>query len=304
MPQGITTNFHELIALRRCVGNFRQKPALAQGAAERPFSQMKGRGMDFAETRNYQAGDEIRHMEWRITARTGKPHIKLYHEERERPVVILTDFNPSMYFGTRIAFKSWVTAQLAALITWTAIQQKNRVGALLFSANQHHEFIPSPREKAVLPLLSALSDYTFLWEQFQHYPDNRPLSQMLMRLYRVVKPGSLVILISDFYCLDKDSAQHLRRLTEHNDMICYHVSDPLELAPPEPNLYAVTNNEQTFWLDTRDRAVSQKYQAHCHAQVASMRDLCVSRRIAYVPVLASDHLPRLVQTTLPRRFYA
>ena len=113
-----------------------------------------------------------------------------------------------------------------------------------------------------------------------------------------------MILISDFYCLDKDSAQHLRRLTEHNDMICYHVSDPLELAPPEPNLYAVTNNEQTFWLDTRDRAVSQKYQAHCHAQVASMRELCVSRRIAYVPVLASDHLPRLVQTTLPRRFYA
>src|SRR3989338_6681623 len=99
MTFGITTELNELIALQRFARAVRYRPDQRAASAGNHLSKRRGRGMDFAEVRNYQAGDEIRHMEWRITARTGKPHIKLYQEERERPVVIVADFAPSMYFG-------------------------------------------------------------------------------------------------------------------------------------------------------------------------------------------------------------
>lgn len=132
MANGVIAELNELIDLRRYVQSIYYRP---QGKAIRSgshLSKLRGRGMDFAEVRNYQAGDEIRHMEWRVTARTGRPHVKIYQEERERPVVILTDFNPSMIFGTRIAFKSVIAARLTALLAWTVIKEGDRVGGVFF----------------------------------------------------------------------------------------------------------------------------------------------------------------------------
>ncbi len=132
MTDGVSVELNELIALQRYARRVNYKPLYSAVQAGNHLSKLRGRGMDFAEVRNYQAGDEIRHMEWRVTARTGRPHVKIYQEERERPVVILTDFNPSMYFGTRIAFKSVVAARMAAMIIWTAVKQGDRVGGLFF----------------------------------------------------------------------------------------------------------------------------------------------------------------------------
>lgn len=132
MTEGVTVQLDELIALRRYAQRVHYKPTGSAIRAGNHLSKLRGRGMDFAEARNYQAGDEIRHMEWRVTARTGRPHVKLYQEERERPVVILSDFNPSMFFGTRLAFKSVIAARLAAMLAWTAIKQGDRVGGLFF----------------------------------------------------------------------------------------------------------------------------------------------------------------------------
>nr|WP_241480308.1 DUF58 domain-containing protein [Legionella norrlandica] len=132
MTNGVIAELSELIDLRRYVHSVHYKP---QGRALRSgnhISKFRGRGMDFAEVRNYQAGDEIRHMEWRVTARTGRPHVKIYQEERERPVIMLVDFNPSMIFGTKIAFKSVVAARLASLLAWTVIKQGDRVGGSFF----------------------------------------------------------------------------------------------------------------------------------------------------------------------------
>ena len=201
--QGISVELNELIDLRRFASKPQYKPK-GQGVRSGAWqSVIRGRGMDFAEVRNYQAGDEVRHMEWRVTARTGKPHVKLYQEERERPVILLTDFNPSMYFGTRIAFKSVIAARLAALIAWTAIKEGDRVGGLIFSGQKHQEYLPRGREYGVLPYLSGLCEYS------QQKPaildDTTPLSAMLMRSRRVIRPGSTLVIISDCYQLDSDS---------------------------------------------------------------------------------------------------
>ncbi|MBA2651550.1 MAG: DUF58 domain-containing protein [Tatlockia sp.] len=299
MVDGVSVELNELIALKRFVRRVKYKPEYSAVQAGNHLSKLRGRGMDFAEVRNYQAGDEIRHMEWRVTARTGRPHVKIYQEERERPVVILSDFNPSMYFGTRIAFKSVVAARLAALITWTVVSQGDRVGGLFFSAEEHHEFTPRSRETGALPLLSSLSQYTNVTTNKNQ--KTKPLSEILIRLRRVTRPGSIVVLISDFYNLDADCEKHLSRLHLHNDVLAYHICDPLELAPPKPAHYAMTNGEHEILLDTTSKGVARAYQSYCEQRVANLEAQFKRLKTQYVQVTAQEDLSRLVRQTFPRR---
>lgn len=300
MTDGVSIELNELIALKRYVQRVNYKPEGSAVRAGNHLSKLRGRGMDFAEVRNYQAGDEIRHMEWRVTARTGRPHVKLYQEERERPVVILTDFNPSMYFGTRLAFKSVAAARLAAMIAWTAIKQGDRVGGIFFSAKEHNEFTPRSRETGVLPLLASLSQYTNAGV-VNSGAKPKLLSEVLVRLRRVTRPGSIVVMISDFYNMDADSEQHLSRLRSNNDVLAYHICDPLELAPPKPQYYAITNGEQELLLDTTIDEVTRAYQTYCEQRLANLQAQFQRLQIQYVQVTAEADLPRLVRQTFPRR---
>lgn len=300
MPDGVVAQLDELIDLRRYARKVHYKPASSLVNAGNHLSKLRGRGMDFAEVRHYQAGDEIRHMEWRVTARTGQPHIKLYQEERERPVVILNDFNPSMYFGTRIAFKSVLAARLAALIGWTAIKQGDRVGGLIYSAQQHDEFMPRSRESGILPWLASLSAYT---TQFNNRNGHQPrlLSDALLRLRRVSRPGSILVLISDFYHVDEDCEKHLNRLRAHNDILFYQICDQLELSPPKPALYAVTDGKQEILFDTRIHQVSEDYQLYCEQRQHHLQNLCKRSKIQCVTTTADQDLVKLVRQTFPRR---
>ncbi|VEG91475.1 DUF58 domain-containing protein [Legionella spiritensis] len=300
MTDGVVAPLSELIALRRYARKIHYKPGKSTISAGNHLSRLRGRGMDFSEVRNYQAGDEIRHMEWRVTARTGRPHIKIYQEERERPVVILTDFNPSMYFGTRVAFKSVLAARLSAMVAWTAVRQGDRVGGLLYSASRHDEFIPRARESGILPWLAALSDYTGQLDNRNH-SGPRQLSDALLRMRRVTRPGSILVLISDFYHLDAESEKHLSRLRAHNDVLVYHICDVLELAPPKPDIYAITNGAQEILLDTRIDKVSQDYRNYCEDRQLALQSLCKRLQIQYVTVTAEKDIAQLVRQTFPRR---
>lgn len=300
MADGVIAQLDELIDLRRYARKVHYKPVASLVNAGNHLSRIRGRGMDFAEVRNYQPRDEIRHMEWRVTARTGRPHIKLYQEERERPVVILNDFNPSMYFGTRIAFKSVLAARLSALIAWTAVKQGDRVGGLIYSAKQHDEFMPHSRESAILPWLASLCAYT---GQLDNSNGSQPrlLSDALLRLRRVSRPGSILVLISDFYHVDAESEKHLTRLRAHNDILFYHICDRLELAPPKPAVYAVTDGKQEILLDTRINEVTQSYQLYCEQRQQRLQSLCKRVQIQYTTVTAEQDLVQLVRQTFPRR---
>lgn len=300
MSDGVIAELPELIRLKRYAQQVTYPPegrALQSGNHQ---SRLRGRGMDFAEVRNYQAGDEIRHMEWRVTARTGKPHVKLYQEERERPVIIVADFNPSMLFGTRVAFKSVIAARLASILAWTGVAQGDRVGGFVFSADQHHEFMPRTRELSVLPMLSMMSDLT-RQPPGQYWQSQRPLSEVLLRLRRVVRPGSILVLISDFYTLDESCQKHLNRLRSHNDILAYHICDPLELLAPKPQIYAVTNGQRELLWDTRQGDIAQAYEQYCHQRVAAVQEQCRQGQIQYVQVTPDLDLAQLVRQTFPRR---
>ena len=129
------------------IGTKKRASSLMAGTQRSPF---KGRGINFEEVRRYQPGDEIRHMDWRVTARTGEPHLKLFQEERERPVIFVVDFTASMFFGTRVAFKSVIAARVATLLAWAALARGDRVGSLIFSEHGHQDLRPRGGRSGVL----------------------------------------------------------------------------------------------------------------------------------------------------------
>ena len=234
-------------------------------------SRFRGRGMDYLESRAYQPGDDIRSMDWRVTARTSHAHVKLYQEERERPVVVMIDLGPGMFFATQGAFKSVIAARAAALIGWAAIQNGDRIGAFLFNGG-HHELRPLGGQRGVMRLIRQLvtaTDPAAAMASRHIDVQSSHLNEALLRLHRVARPGSLVFILSDFYAINTDTQRHLQRLRQHNDIIACQIIDAVELTPPPAGRYAITDGTESGLLDTRSvarrRAYVDYFAEHHHA---------------------------------------
>ena len=289
---GIIAELNELIRLKQYASGIYQPQKSRAMTAGQHNSNLRGRGMDFDEVRTYQAGDDIRHMEWRVTARTGCAHVKLYHEERERPVIIVVDFNPSMYFGTKIAFKSVIASRLAALLAWTSVAHGDRVGGIIFNGNKHIELKPRGRKYGVLPFLNHLSEFTKLTPSTDQA---RPLSDVLTRLRYIAKPGSLIFLISDFENYDKESERHLSRLRLHTDFIAYQVNDLIEIEPPPPERYVMTDGKSEVIVDTQKASIRNQYQLLVKQKRDYLSKIFIKYQIPLIRLTANDDLVESVR---------
>ncbi len=215
--------------------------------------------MDFDETRIYQPGDDIRNMDWRVTARTGQPHSKIFKEERERPVFFITDLGASMHFATRGAFKSVIAARATALLAWAAVDHGDRVGGIIFSEKRHVELPPKARQHGVLRLLKTLEKLDSHSDAESSPPPQR-LAQALNRLRRIINPGSLIFILSDFYHFDEECRRHFSYLARHNDIAGILIRDNLEITPPPPGIYNISNGSSISILNTSNKMLQQKYQ--------------------------------------------
>ncbi len=242
-------------------------------------SHFKGRGIDFDEVRNYQPGDDIRNMDWRVTARTGNPHTKIYKEERERPIFIAVDFGKTMQFGTKRTFKSVAAAESAALFAWSAANNKDRVGGIIFSDDHHLEIKPGGGDKGVLKLINALCHY----QANSHIrSENNSFSHFdsaLKRIHHVAKPGSAILIISDFSQLSPLSWQIFSQLAIHNDLILISISDPIEHTPPPPGIYGITDGSNTSVLDTGNKTTSTEYKNLFQHRQSTLKEFCKKRGI-------------------------
>jgi len=244
-------------------------------------SRFRGRGMEYDESRPYTPGDDTRHLDWRVTARTGRVHTKLFREERERPVIIAVDYRPAMFFATRGCFKSVLASQLAALLAWGADHRGDRIGAQLISAAGVHEYRPQRGRKAVLHLLRQLVQHNNLAA-----PGNTPspaLSQAIQRLRRVTHPGSLICLISDFRGLDEEAHAALAQLSTHANLLLIAISDPLEEQLPPPAYYRLTDGHTILDLDSTDRGLAEDYHRQFTQRRQKLEDLarhCRARLIS------------------------
>ncbi len=267
----------------------RPQQGLAKSAMAGPYrSAIKGRGMEFDEVRQYQAGDDVRAIDWRVTARTGSTHTKVFKEEKERPVLMLVDFSDSMIFGSQLLLKSVQAAHLAAYLAWQAKQRGDRVGGVIFNQSQHQELRPKGRASGVLQWLHQLQQlYTnqpqaLLQLDFDHHqtPANHPdyFTQQLTRLRRLAQPGSQVHIISDFAHLDDAGEKQLALIKRHNQVTAWQVFDPIEQALPKTRsltaklTFNVITEQGAGWL--RLGKDDQRYQ-----QQASLRQQQLLKRL-------------------------
>ncbi|RUO43844.1 DUF58 domain-containing protein [Aliidiomarina taiwanensis] len=243
-------------------------------------SAWRGRGMEFDEVRHYQPGDDIRSIDWRVTARTGKTHTKLFHEEKERPVFVCVDYSHSMHFGSQLLFKSVFAAHVAAAIGWGAIKSGDRIGGLIFDQQQARELKPLGRQRGVLSLIQHL---VTLFPETSTEPASQNLNQQLQRLLKLAHPGSDVFIISDFRQLNNDSVALLKGLKRHSSVTALHVSDPFEHALPHAPMQITAQDGTTqVPLPLHNNAFLSAYRAHSQSEREQQQALF---KQAAVPVL-------------------
>ena len=233
----VTASLDELIALRVRARTLelgaRRSSLSVQAGGYR--SVYRGRGLEFDEVRNYQPGDAARDIDWRVTARRGKPHTKLFREERERPVLLTTDLSATMFFGSQL-LKSVQAQRIAGLIAWAAARAGDRIGGVVIGGEDSVALPARPRTESVLHLLKQMQR---LQPQAPCVPAPGALDRGLERLVHVTHPGSLLPVISDFHGLGAEGERRLFGLSRHNDLLLVLVFDTLEAAPPPRGRYRV-----------------------------------------------------------------
>lgn len=251
--EGVYTQVEALLKLRYLAQDLtletrKKSTALAEGSVRTRY---RGRGMEFAEVRPYQAGDDIRTIDWRVTARMQSPYTKLFQEEHERPVFVFVDQRSSMFFGSQNCFKSVFAAQLAALIGWIASRNNDRIGALIFGDYQQKDIRARRGKHAVLELLNQLCTFNNALRSPLQPGDAIDLPTMLQEASRIARPGSMVILLSDFHDFDDGCLQPLSVLARRSDVLAVHIYDTLEKQLPRNCTLTVTNRKQKLTLQTR-----------------------------------------------------
>ena len=256
-------------------------------------SRFRGRGMDFQEVRVYQPGDDIRNMDWRVTARTGKPHTKIFEEEREKPVLLVVDNSPGMHFGSRKTFKSVVAARASAILSWSAAANHDRVGGIVFSQNNLHEFRPQGGNRGALRLLKCVSKTQNDCIEDNAGGDSR-LPEAFIHLRRVARPGSQIIVLSDFSGLDEQTVQQVSMLSRHNEMIWVFIYDELEASPPQPGNYAISDGVNTGLLNTRDVKFNQRYRDRFNDKLENLRSICRKYGIHFLTLKTTDDVATIL----------
>lgn len=276
--------------------------ALQTGQYHSPF---KGRGMEFDEARLYQPGDDVRNIDWRVTARTGKPHTKLYREERERAVILCVDFRAPMFFATRGAFKSVIAAKIAGILSWSASHKGDRLGGLIFSETVHQELRPQRGKLAVLHFLQRLADHP-AWQEYTsadraitHERNQQSvMQQALGRLRRVARPGSLIVLVSDFRDMDQQSHAYLSQLSRHNDVLLIFIYDNLEAQLPPAGFYRVGNRDTITSIDTSAAKTRSHYQHQFQNRIDSLEKLCKRYHMSFISCATHDNITEVLQQGL------
>ncbi|TKR30748.1 DUF58 domain-containing protein [Luteimonas gilva] len=253
MSEGIAPSLAELIALRAAAQGRRSAKRGHHGNSGHALSPMRGRGMEYAESREYARGDDARHIDWRLTARSGKPHTKLFQAERERLTLIVADTAPALYFGTRVRFKSTQAARAGAVAAWVAVRDGDRIAALRGSRIEA-PVPPAAGPRGALRVLDAL----VRWYAAPPAED-AGLGIALDHAARLLRPGSRLIVLADPRSVAELPARRWPALAQHNEVIVLLLSDPLENAPPK-DLLPFATGQRRIELDLANPAQRQRWR--------------------------------------------
>ena len=264
------------LSLRRTTARALQNSAL--------LSHFRGRGMEYDESRSYQQGDDMRHIDWRVTARTGKAHTKVFREERERPLFLCVDIRAPMRFATKNKFKSVTAAECAVLLAWCAANEGDKVGGVILSDHDHCEIKPIRGKNGPLHLIHRMVqlDAHKTGDKHDAQQATSHLDTALSVLARIVQTGSLVFVISDLHDFDSDAFLQLAEIGRRAELALVHVTDPLEETLPPPNYYAVCDDDDYMLFNSGDRRFAKTYASQAKERRQNLRTLARSRRIQFM----------------------
>jgi len=251
-------------------------------------SKLRGRGLNFEELRHYRPGDDIRSMDWKVTQRTGTPHIKVFTEERERNVFLAIDQRMTMFFGSSNKMKSVIAAELAALIAWQISYSGDRIGAVIYN-DQQTKVIPAKRGKQhVVNLLSEVlkKNHELSLEnsaQLQN-DDSDSYNKMLATLNKVSSHNGLIILLGDGHGFNDKSTDFIKQLRQHNEVIACHIFDPLELKLPKMSQMIVSDGVQQIQFSSEKKNFQKNYEAEIARQLESYVKAAKKYRIPLIEI--------------------
>lgn len=266
-------------------------------------SHFKGRGMEFDESRPYQPGDDPRNIDWRVTARSSEAYTKLFREERERPILIMTDLRSNMHFATQGCFKSVNGARAAALLAWAAHHRGDRLGGLVFGDTRHRELRPRLGRQAALRYVHELVTHPDWTKDIDHgaLDEEPPLTQAMGMLRRVAHPGSLVIIVSDFIGLSRTAQSYLTGIARHNEVLAVFLSDPLERQLPPPGRYRLVSHDQEMAIDTYAKGARSEYRNAFEERLHEFDAFCHRYGIHLLPLSTEDDPIQTLQQALGKR---
>ena len=264
-------------------------------------SRFRGRGMEFDESRPYQPGDDPRSIDWRVTARSTTAYTKLFREERERPVLIAVDLRSNMHFATQGCFKSVNASRAAALLSWAAHHRGDRLGGLIFGDTTHRELKPRLGRRAALRFVHELVEHADWVQRDSDTRNEDALTQAMSALRRVSRPGSLVVVISDFAGFSRAAQSYLSSVARHNEVLAVFLSDPLERELPPPGRYRLVSPHDELAIDTYAAPARRDYEHAYEERLEELETFCHRYGVHLMPMSTDDDPVSALQTALGRR---
>lgn len=246
-PPEVYVTLRDLVALQHDAHGFSFLPrhSIQSLLSGRHRSRLRGRGLDFDEVRKYVAGDDIRNIDWRVTARVGSTHTKVFTEERERPVLVLVDQSSSMFFGSQGYLKSVTAAHLAALGAWRTLEVGDRIGGIVFNDDSLDYVSPKRDRRSVQRFLHQLAVHNQMLGPGKKKANGKQLHEALRQASQLVNHDFLIVIVSDFHDFDETIMKNMIQLSRHNDLIAVQIVDPLEEALPPHRMVLSDGTFQT-----------------------------------------------------------
>lgn len=296
-PAGAYSDLAQLLRLRFAAQDlklFAKRPvrSLLTGGERTRF---RGRGIDFEEVRLYQPGDDIRTIDWRVTARTQVPHTKIFREERERPVFMVADQRATMFFGSQRCFKSVLCAHICALLGWAALGNSDRVGGLVFGDHTQRDIRPRRSKHAMLELLHQLQDYNHRLQSPIPPADGVKLVDILADTRRIAKPGCALFIVSDFHDFDAACEQQLFELARHTDVTLVHVFDPLERQLASNSILTISDGQSRCRIPANERRFQQAYHDNYQKHLQDLTRSCQRLNLSLLSYATNDDIQHLLR---------
>lgn len=263
--QNIIPTLKELLKLEHLVAStgfsLLPKQPVHSVLAGKHASKLRGRGLDFEEVRKYVAGDDIRNIDWRVTARTGITSTKVFTEEKEKPVLAITDMTSGMFFGSQVYTKSFIAAQLVAIAAFKVLKNGDRFGGLVFNNEDCKVFSPHRSRTVVMQYLKKLVDESqeLAKNKTVIQPKSELLEKALLRTVSMATHDYVIMVVSDFYDITPSAKKHLIQLSKHNDVILTRITDPLEEKLPKNKMVLSDGDLQLMWESGKKNS-GKKYE--------------------------------------------